>query len=138
MRKESLRPRFKGLRENSMICIGKSLVRNLFCDIPGETFFVDENAHHLCNRYGWMCVVELNSNFLRKIIIIIMKLFISPGNICNGCRYKEVLLFQTQFLARKREIVRIEDLGNIFTVILVFNGPYVIAAVEIVEIKFAR
>ena len=67
-----------------------------------------------------------------------MRLLIPEKNILQRRRYEKVLLPQTQLLARRDVIVRIENFRNRLRLVFVLDRPHVIAVIEIVEVEVAR
>ena len=84
-----------------------------------------------------MRVIKLNRNFLRQHIEVAVRFLESPEYVGERCRHEKILLFEPEFLAGKRKIVRVQDLGDIFAAVLVLNGLDIIAAVKVLKIEIA-
>ena len=101
-------PFFQGFCQDGMVCIRTYLS----CDIPrlfpGNVVFIHQNTHQFCNCHAGVCIIQLECNLFRQQIEICMHLFETFDHSLDRCGYEEILLTQTQLLAFRMFIRRIQ------------------------------
>ena len=77
---------------------------------PGKALFIEQYPHELDDRDGRMRVVELDRDFIRKIIPRIRGITAMPANdVAQGTGDEKILLHKTELFAVFRFIVGIKD-----------------------------
>jgi hypothetical protein len=64
-----------------------------------KAFQVDENSEQLDDGESWVCVIELDGCFCGEVFPASLPLLESPDDILKSCTDKQVLLFESEFLA---------------------------------------
>lgn len=64
-----------------------------------------------------------------------MSQFVSPDDIINGGWAEEILLLQSQFFSCIGAIVRVQNTGDVLSILSFVNGSMVITWVELIEIE---
>ena len=64
---------------------------------PVEIVLVDESSHQFYNGKCRMSIIDLNGNFLMKIIKCIMFFAVASDNIPDCAGNKKIFLYQTEF-----------------------------------------
>src|SRR4051794_8825415 len=86
-RKEWQGPLLQCLRQQSMVCICKSLCRNTPCRIPVHAMDVDKQPHQLSYSDRRMCIVQLDCEILIQLFEAIATHALDPDEILQraGC-----------------------------------------------------
>ena len=93
---ELLAPAFKRLFHNGVVCVSHRFGYNIPSVVPAVAAFIKHNAHKLRNSHCGMGVVNMNCDFLGKIIKSAVFREVAADNILNRSRHKEILLAQAQ------------------------------------------
>ena len=128
-------PFFKCLCHNCMVGVSNTFGCNCPCIIPAKSFFVHKDTHKFCYSYCRMSIIHLESNFFMKFHDIFMSFFVFCNSSLKTCRYKEVLLFQTQFFTCHMVIIRIKYLYDIAGKVFLLNCFLVITFVKGIQLK---
>ena len=119
-----------------MVGIGKGAGNDIPRGIPAEAVFVHEQTHHFGNGHHGVGIVELYHVVHREVFKIGSMIPLELVNkILKAGRSKEILLFEPERLAGRPGIVRIQDTGNVFGVVLPFNRPQIMHVVEKLQIE---
>ena len=94
---------------------------------------VDQDAHQLDHRDGRVRIVQLDRGTLVQRAQVGVFLQMPPDQILQRCGDEEELLAQAEFLAGRRGIARVENLGDRFGPHSRRQGADVVALVERVE-----
>ena len=97
-----------------MVRVGNGLTGNFPCLIPVHSGIVHKYAHQLRNHQCRMGIVNLNHIFLMEVFQRSICVQVVGDDTLNGCRNKEILLFQTQRFTFVMVVVRVKDFGNRF------------------------
>lgn len=84
-----------------------------------------------------MGIVKLNRNLVGEFAPGALGLLETANNIMQRGSHPEVLLLETEFFATIQVIVGIEDGADGLSSLLVCYRAFIVAAVELLEVKFA-
>ena len=133
--KQSDTPLLQGLWQKGVIRVGKGPGHDLPSLPPRESVHVVEQALKLDHGDGRVGVVELDGDFIREIVPVVVAPTEASDDILERAGYEEILLDQAEFLAAFGLIIRVEDLGNGLAGVLVTHCFVVAAAVEGFEVE---
>ena len=78
--------------------------------VPLKPLIVHESPHELGYHQSGMSIVRLYGYVIGEVCprLIRVTLFIGPEDRLNACAYQEILLFESQYLARFRIVIGIK------------------------------
>ena len=129
------RPFLKSLCHDCMVCVSNTFSCYRPCIIPSKSFFVHKDTHKFCYCYCRMSIVHLESNFFVQFHDIFVVLFVFINSSLKTCRYKEILLFQTQLFTSHMVVVRIKNFYDIAGKVFLLNCFFVITFIERVKLE---
>ncbi len=106
--------------------------------IPAQLVLVDQHTQQFRDRNGWVRIVKLNHFKVRQLCQLAARQVVTTQNIRHGAGALEVLLHQTQFLARQMVVVRVEHFGQLLGVDALLFGTQEIAVVKFGQVKRMR
>jgi hypothetical protein len=106
-------------------------------NIPLQLLEVDEDALKLDDGQGRVGVVELDGNLLGELLPGTLGLLEAANDVVQRGGDPEVLLLQAQLLAPLKVVVGVEHGADGLGALLVSNGAFVVAAVELLEVKLS-
>ena len=129
------RPFLKGFRHNRMIGIRTGLCGHCPCLFPCQEMLIHQHAHQLCHCYRGMGIVQLECGLFIEFAHILMISHIFGNRLLYGSGDKEVLLFQTQFLAGIVIVIGVEYFHNIPCQVFLLHSLLIISLVKRVQLK---
>ena len=126
------RPYFQGFRKQGVASVVEGLVGDGPSGVPIVAVLVHENAHELRNADDRVGVVELEGDLVRErgqIRLVLARIEDADG-VMDGGGHEEILLLQTQCLALRGGIFRIQDLGDVLRFDLRLDGVKILGLVE--------
>ena len=126
------RPHFQGFRKQGVAGVVEGLVGDGPGGVPIVAVLVHEDAHELRNADDRVGVVELEGDLVREggqIRLVLTRVEDADG-VVDGGGHEEVLLLETQCLALRGGIFRIQDLGDVLSFNLRLDGVKVLGLVE--------
>ena len=108
------RPALQRLRQQGVIGVRASCLRDLPGPLPFEAVLVDELSHQLGDAQRRMSVVHLDSDFLWELVEVIMVAQELPHYVFESARYHEIFLDQAQLFAGFSAVGGIEHARDIF------------------------
>ena len=126
------RPHFQGFRKQGVAGVVEGLVGDGPGGVPIVAVLVHEDAHELRNADDRVGVVELEGDLVREggqIRLVLPRVEDADG-VVDGGGNEEVLLLETQCLALRGGIFRIQDLGDVLSFNLRLDGVKVLGLVE--------
>ena len=130
-------PFLKRFAHERMIRVVEGLRADIPRFIPEEVLLIDQETHQFGNRESRMGIVQLDHIVFREIFQGCTGKFDSGDDILKGRAHKEILLFQTQFLAFIVVVVRIEDPGDVSGKRSFQIRIHIITLIEFGKIEFA-
>jgi hypothetical protein len=70
-----------------------------------------------------------------ELVPVLVHLLVSSDDISNSGRTEEVLLLKSEFLTSLCAVIRVQDTGNVFSLLPFFNGTMVITSIELLEVE---
>ena len=131
------RPGLERFAHQGMVGIGEDLTGHLERLVPAEFMLVDKQAHQLRYRQHRVGVIQVDGYLVRQVVIGLMQQIVAVQNILHRGRDEEILLAQAQLAAGVGRVVRIEDAGDVFGVVLILYRGEVVALVKLTEVNFA-
>jgi hypothetical protein len=104
--------------------------------VPVHLLFVDQQPHQFGDGDDGMGVIELDGDFLGELIPIPVPDAEPADDVPEGAGDEEVLLFESQFAALGRRVVRVEHLAEVLGTNLALDGPLIVALVKTAKVKF--
>ena len=132
---ESDTPLLERLGKQGVIRVGERPGDDRPSLLPGETVLVMEEALQFHDRDGGVRVVELDGNLLGERLPVRIVLTEAADDVLERAGDEEILLDQSQLLAALGLVIRIENLGNGLTDILVTDSLVVATAVEGLKVE---
>ena len=126
------RPHFQGFRKQGVAGVVEGLVGDGPGGIPIVAVLVHEDAHELRDADDRVGVVKLEGDLVcegGQIRLVLARVEDADG-VMDGGGHEEVLLLETQRLALRGGILRIQDLGDVFRFDLRLDGIKVLGLVE--------
>lgn len=120
------------------------IVHTQCCDSQciGETqvFSIHQDSHHFWNGNGWVCIIQLERvlsiilflffYIFRELIPRKASFFERMNHILNCRRYKEVLLFQSQFFSIIGTVVWIENTAYADHILSIVQSRNIVSFIE--------
>ena len=132
------RPLFKSLGKDCVVRIAGGVAGDIPRMIPFKPLFVNENPHKLRYHKSGMGLVEMDEHLLRQHVPAVVVHAEAAEDVAHRTGDKEVLLLQTQLLARHRVVVRVENLCEILCENLILHRSDVRSLVEVRKIEFVK
>ncbi|CSB33654.1 Uncharacterised protein [Vibrio cholerae] len=110
---QRLTPRFQCFWQQSVVGVSKSVRTDRPRRFPRHQLLIDQNAHQLRNRDGWVRIVKLNGFVFRQIRQRVPCRLVATQNIAHRRCTVEILLHQTQGFAFFVVVIRIQDFGDV-------------------------
>lgn len=96
------------------------------------------HARHVCeSEYERKYDTYLNRNLAREVPPSPLGLLESPDNVVKTSRTPEVLLLKTKLLTPLKRVVRVQDVRNRLSTLLIGHRALILSRVELLEIKLA-
>ncbi|SLW92181.1 Uncharacterised protein [Klebsiella pneumoniae] len=130
------RPGLQRFAHQGMVGVGEDPTGHLKRVIPAEAVFVNQQTHQLRDRQHRMGVIEVDSNFIRQVVIGLIQLVMTGEDVLYRRRNKEILLTQAQFTPGIGRVVRVKHAGNVLRVVLILHGGEIVPLVKFTEINF--
>lgn len=128
-------PFFQRLGENGVVGVGETSVN----DIPGlfvlESLLVDEDAQQLNNSQSRVCVIELEGALLRDLLKVRVDLLEAAHHVPYRGRHQQVLLLESEFLARQSAVVRVQHARDELGLLTFLQRAEIVARIERAEVK---
>ena len=131
------RPFFKGLGKDGVVGVGKGLDRDFPGLVPAQGLVIHKQAHQLRNGKGRVRIIKLDRDHIGKLINSITGLFIPADDVLQCRGHEKILLLEAQFLAGDDIVIGVQYTRDVLGKGPVGDGPYVVAVVEIFQVKFA-
>lgn len=105
--------------------------------IPLETLEINKDALQLDNGKRGVGIIELDGNLIGELAPGALRLLEAANNVVKRGGNPEVLLLEAQLLASLEVVVGVEDSTDGLSALLVGNGAFVVAIVELLEVELA-
>ena len=92
------RPCLQRLRQQRMVRVGQRPLREIPGLIPSQMRLVEQDTHEFGNGHGRMGVIQLDGDFFRKSIPILIASTKAPNQIAQRTGHQKILLQKSQTL----------------------------------------
>lgn len=139
--KEALKKRncpfFECFRKDGVIGVTEGTSDDIPALIPSKAFNINKYSLQFNNCECWMCIVKLNRNLIGKLLPRAVRLLKPSHDVVQRSCNPEVLLLEPKLFPGRDIIIRIQDSGNCFSLLLFPNRSFVVTRVELLEVKLA-
>src|SRR5262249_49950968 len=115
--------------------VGQCLLCEIPRLVPTEPCFVEQNPHQLRDRHRWMCIVELDGDFIRKRTPVKIVCSETSHKIRERTGDEKVLLYKTQSLSHARVVIGVQHAGQRFRLQCLSQRANKIAAAELLKVE---
>ena len=129
------RPGFERFGQEGVVGVGKGRLGDRPGVVPLDPVEIDQNAHQLGDRDRRMRVVELNGVVIAERADVLVLLDVPADQVEQGGGGEEIFLPQPQFLAGRRRVAGVEDLGDRRGPYRLREGADIVGGVEGVELE---
>src|SRR5215813_9366214 len=129
------RPFLESFGEQCVVGVRQSPLCELPSLVPAEMRFIEQNPHQLRNCHRWMCIVELDGDFIWKRTPVKIVCSETSHEIRERTGDEKVLLYKTQSLSHARVVIGIQHAGQRFRLECLSQRANKIAAAELLKVE---
>ena len=128
-------PLFERLGEDGVVGVADGARREIPRLVPLHALLIDEDAHELGDDERGVGFVEMDEHLVRERLPAGVRLLVAAEDVLERTGDEEILLAEAEFLAGRRVVVGVEDLGEVLGEHLRLDGLDVRALVEVGEVE---
>src|SRR5215510_5621768 len=118
-----------------MVGVRQSLLCEVPSIVPTEMRFVEQNPHQLRDCHRWMCIVELDRDFIGKRTPVEVVNPEAPHEIGERAGDQKIFLYKPQSLSLARVVVGIQYAGQRFGLERLSQRADEIAAAKFLKVE---
>ena len=115
-------PLLQRLLQDRVVRVARRPARQVPRRVPVQPLEVDQDAHQLGDDERRVRVVQVDEHLVGQRVPRLVEPPVPPQDVLQRTGDEEVLLAQAELLARRRVVVRIEDLGEVLGQHLALDG----------------